>query len=258
VPIPRRNAVEFFQDLIAEASDPEILQQRIAELRGEAPSSNTSDPDVEQEKETVWGIAIGVLVAGVITLLGLLLWATPIVQAELEGRTWIYLAVRPRGRASVLLGKYLTAVIWTTLAGWTSATICVGIAQPPNGFLLWRSLLFVIVLGCLGYGALFSLIGVLIPRRAMVIAVAYTLIFEFLVSFIPAVINQFTVHYRLRNLLVQFMGWRDLLPDGTGEVLLGDQPAWLHIGILGLTVVVLLTVAMQAIQVKEYVSAEEA
>ncbi len=49
----------------------------------------------------------------------------PLVHAELEGRTWIYLAVRPRGRVSVLLGKYLTAVAWTTLAGWTSTTICV-------------------------------------------------------------------------------------------------------------------------------------
>lgn len=263
IPIPadvsREEAVSYLVRLGQAHSDPLALMQIIAELKNDMTRKPkpVSGPSPDQVKEMVWGIAISVL-SGVITLLGLLLWATPVVQADLEGRTWIYLAVRPRGRASVLLGKFSTAVIWTTLAGGTSASICLYIAQPPHAWLLWRSILVVIALGSMGYGALFCLIGVMIPRRAMVIAVAYTLIFEFLVSFIPAVINQFTVHYRLRNLLVQFMGWRELLPDGTGEVLLGDQPAWLHIAILALFVVTLLVVATQAVQLKEYVTADEA
>ena len=63
--------------------------------------------DERKVPDTVWGLILFGLIPEVITLFGLLLWVTPVVQAELEGRTWIYLAVRPRGRVSMLLGKYL-------------------------------------------------------------------------------------------------------------------------------------------------------
>ena len=208
--------------------------------------------------DTVWGWVLFGLIPEVITLFGLLLWVTPVVQAELEGKTWIYLAVRPRGRASVLLGKYLAAITFTALAGWTSAAICIYIAQPAYPWKLYTALFLIVGLACLGYGALYSLIGVFMQRRAMVIAVAYTLVFEFLISIVPAVINQFTVQFRLRNLFVQFMSWRGLLPDELGEAFLGNQPAWLHILILGGFVATLLAVGMQAIQRKEYATADEA
>ncbi len=208
--------------------------------------------------DTVWGWVLFGLIPEVITLFGLLLWVTPVVQAELEGKTWIYLAVRPRGRASVLFGKYLAAITFTALAGWTSATICIYIAQPAYPWRLWSSLLLVVGGACLGYGALYSLIGVFVQRRAMVIAVAYTLIFEFLVSFVPAVINQFTVQLRLRNLFVRFMGWRESLGEELGETFLGHQPAWLHVLILCGFTVTLLAIAMQVIQRKEYATADEA
>ncbi|MFO7904832.1 MAG: hypothetical protein R6U98_19370, partial [Pirellulaceae bacterium] len=94
--------------------------------------------------DTLWGWILLGLIPGVITLLGLLLWVTPLVQSELEGRTWGYLAVHPRGRASLLLGKYLTAIVWTALAGCTSLTICILIAQPVYAFRLWSSLLLII------------------------------------------------------------------------------------------------------------------
>ena len=207
--------------------------------------------------DTLWGWMLLGLIPGVITLLGLLLWVTPLVQAELEGRTWGYLAVHPRGRASLLLGKYLTAIAWTALAGWTSLTICIFIAQPIHAFRLWGSLVLMVGFACVGYGAVYSLIAVLAQRRAMVIAVAYTLILEFLVSFIPAVINQFTVLFRLRNLFVLLMGWRPLFAGAASDVLLNDQPAWLHILILSVYVLTLLAVAMQVIQHKEYIIEEE-
>jgi ABC-type transport system involved in multi-copper enzyme maturation permease subunit len=65
------------------------------------------------------------LIPQVVCLLGLLLWATPNVHSELEGRTWIYLAVRPDGKAMVLLGKYLTAVAWSASACLLALTISV-------------------------------------------------------------------------------------------------------------------------------------
>ncbi len=204
-----------------------------------------------------WGMAMFGLIPEVICLLGLLLWATPIVHAELEGKTWIYLAVRPRGRFDVLLGKYLSAVVWTASAGWASAILCVAIARPEMGYRLLWSLSALVGLSCLAYGALYCLIGALFHRRAMVIAVAYTLIFEFLVSLIPAMINKLTVQYRLRCLLVNWMEWTgDSLPEGF-RLLLGDEPAWLHILVLAGIVIGLLVAGTQVIQRREYATVEE-
>jgi ABC-type transport system involved in multi-copper enzyme maturation permease subunit len=242
----------------------DLSRQEIATSYRDIINRLEADTDVEEQPrnegvdDTVWGLVLLGLIPSVTTLLGLLLWATPLVQAELEGRTWIYVAVRPRGRVSVLFGKYLTAVAWTALAGWISCSICILIAEPYYALRLWATLMLIIGLACIGYGALYALIGVAIQRRAMVIAVAYTLIFEFLISFVPAVINQFTIQFRLRNLLVLLMGWRDLFPEDVGGAFLGDQPAWLHFVLLGTLILVLLVVASQLIQRLEYVTADEA
>lgn len=231
-----------------------LIQQH---LRGEfkPPPAAEDKPGIPV---TVWGAVLFGLIPEVIVLFGLLLWVTPIVQAELEGRTWIYLAVRPRGRISLLLGKYLTGTVWTFAAGLVSASASVYLTGTDQAWRLWASLTTIVLLACLGYGALYSLIGVLLHRRAMVIAVAYTLILEFLVSFIPAVINQFTVQYRLRNLFVQFMGWTEKLVDQGGGLLVGDEPLWQHILLLSIYTIALLTLAAIFIQRKEYATAEEA
>ncbi len=212
---------------------------------------------LEHYPESVWGLVFFGLIPEVITLFGLLLWVTPMIHTELEGKTWIYLAVRPRGRASVLLGKYAAAMAWTLLAGWTSTTICVWIARPEHAWRLWATIVSLVTLACLAYGALYSLFAAVFPRRAMVIAVAYTLVFEFLVSLIPAVINQLTVQYRLRNLLIYWMDWRKDLPE-EAEILFGNEPAWQSILVLLVVSSVLLAVAYQLIQRREYATAAEA
>jgi hypothetical protein len=208
--------------------------------------------------DRLWGVVFFGLIPEVITLFGLLLWVPSLVHAELEGRTWIYLAVRPRGRVSVLLGKYLTAITWTALAGWTSTTVCVLIARPDAAWRLWGTTVALVALACVAYGAIYSLIGVWLHRRAMVIAVAYTLIFEFLVSFIPAVINKFTVQYRLRSLLFTWMDWWHLMPSGTTTLFMGKERAWVHILILCSIVVGILVLAVQVIQRREYATVADA
>ncbi|NLX54557.1 MAG: ABC transporter permease [Planctomycetaceae bacterium] len=226
---------------------------------GPAPHPRGSAAEAEPNPmDPIWGFVFFGLIPEVITLFGLLLWVPPLVHAELEGRTWIYLAVRPRGRVSVLLGKYLTAITWTALAGWASTTACVLIAQPGCALRLWGTMVALVTLACLAYGAIYSLIGVWLHRRAMAIAVSYTLIFEFLVSFIPAVINKFTVQYRLRNLLFTWMDWWDLVPIEASTLFLGSERAWVHVLILCGIVVAVLGVAAQVIQRREYATIAEA
>ncbi|MHB8954216.1 MAG: hypothetical protein ACYC4U_14700 [Pirellulaceae bacterium] len=227
---------------------------------GEAGPRGTDAPESQpppSQLSQFWGVVFFGLIPEVITLFGLLLWVPPLVHAELEGRTWIYLAVRPRGRVSVLLGKYLTAITWTALAGWVSTTICVLVVRPDNPIRLWCTMVALVAIASVSYGAIYSLIGVWLHRRAMVIAVAYTLIFEFLVSLFPAGINKLTVQYRLRGLLFTWMDWRGLMLPEAGDLFVGTEPAWLHILILAGGVLVILALAVQLIQHKEYATVAE-
>ena len=138
----------------------------------------------DQQTNLAFCVLLYALVPQVMTMLGMLVLASPIVHTELEGQTWIYSLIRYRGRRSLLLGKYIVAVLWT-----------------------WITISLLCVLSSLAYGALFILIGVVFQKRVMVISFVYALLAEGLLAWIPAVVNQFTIAYRLRSILFR---WLDL------------------------------------------------
>jgi hypothetical protein len=92
----------------------------------------------------------------------------------------------------------------------------------------------------------------------MVLAVTYTLLFELVISFVPAVINKLTVQYRLRALLVD---WCELtFPPGDQAdalSLFGDAPPWQHVTILLTLVPTLLALAVVVARSSEFSSAAE-
>ena len=71
---------------------------------------------------------------------------------------------------------------------------------------LFKPLALLILLGCPAYGAVYTLIGAIMPRRAMVIAVVYSLVFEGAISLVPALINKVTVQFHLRAMWVRWLG----------------------------------------------------
>lgn len=150
------------------------------------------------------GLIAYALIPQVSCMLGLLLWATPTIQSEMEGQTWIYITMRPHGRTAIILGKYLVAVLWTA-----SACMIASVAFPilatdkPWGLIF--TLLRLTWLACIGYGAIYVLIGVLFIRRSTIIAFGYTLAIEFGLSWIPATINELTISFRLRSLTIRWM-----------------------------------------------------
>lgn len=191
-------------------------------------------------------------------MLGTFLWTTPAISAELERRSWIYLAIRPNGGTAVLLGKYLAAVSWVIPPALLGLTIAVPLASSGDGWRLWWTMVRLVCLACPAYGAIYLLLGTLMPRRAMVLAVAYTLIFEFIISFVPAVINRITVQYRLRSLL---QIWCDLPVLGGRQAaelsLTSDTPAWQHVLILALFPPVLLALSVAVLRLSEFSSSAE-
>ena len=203
-----------------------------------------------------WSVLLFFIIPEVTCLLGLLLWASPILSGELEGKTWLYLAVRPGGKAANLWGKYISAIVWTTISALVSLLFSLSLVDSDQIFRLLATMSVLVILSCLAYGSLFTFLGVVFHKRAMVVAVGYTILFEGIVSLIPAVINQLTVHYHLRGLLIHWLAinTNELpLPEGT----LGDEPSWQHLGFLGVYTTVMLAVAYLVVHVSEYATADE-
>jgi hypothetical protein len=204
-------------------------------------------------------LVLYILCPGVVCMLGVFLWATPWLSSELEGRSWVYLAVRPHGALSVLLGKYLVAVTWTVPAGLIAATLGSLIGAETDVFRLiwvqWR----LVVLSCLAYAAAFSLIGVLFPKRAMVIGVFYAIVIEVVLASIPAAVNLLTIQYRLRCLFVRWLDWDERLPD-TGPLFkayLGEESAAWHQGVLIAMTIGLLVVSALVLRWREFTAESE-
>ena len=149
-------------------------------------SAAQRDPPIE-----VAAILVYALSPCVACMMSVFLWATPVLSAELEGRSWVYLAVRPYGPVAVLLGKYLVSISWAVPVGLVSATV--------GSYIIGREQVFHMVsvecglatLSCLSYAAVFLLIGVIAPKRAMVAGILYAVVFEAGAALIPAAVTLF-------------------------------------------------------------------
>ncbi len=197
-----------------------------------------------------WGITLYILIPEMVCLLGLLLWATPAISTEIESQTWIYLSMRRSGRSLVLIGKYLTAVLWSLSAALLSVTICLLLVDNVGGFRLWAVLSILSVLSCFAHAGIFVLIGVFFYRRTMVTAVLYTLAIEYGLSLVPAVANKITVNYRLRGLLADWMDWDDA--RSTAEIFFGYEPPSTHLLILGTITIATLCTAIVMLSFAQY------
>jgi ABC-type transport system involved in multi-copper enzyme maturation permease subunit len=207
----------------------------------------------ELQRDARGVVALFVLIPELLCLMNLLLSAAPLVYAELEGKTWTYLAISPAGKGAILFGKYWCSVFFAVIAGWLSLALCCLLAWPEHQGLQIASTLFLLVpLGCLVYGAIFVFLGVIFLRRAMIAAVVYIFISEVLIGFIPALINQLTIQYHLRNLLTKWIGW-DLIagPLQMNRQFFSDSPAWHHVAILTTIAAVFLAMAVLVLRRRE-------
>ncbi len=219
-------------------------------------------PIPPEQLRIFWASMLYALIPMLVSMLGTLLWATPAISAELERRSWVYLTVRPNGGTAVLLGKYLAAVTWVIPPALIGLTIAVPLAETGDGWQMWSTMARLVCLSCPAYGAIYLLLGTLLPRRALVLAVAYTLIFEFVIRIIPAIINKLTVQYRLQALLVK---WCKLSLSDPGDrpsgvqalIRIGDEPAWQHVTILMLLPPVLLLIAVAILRWSEFSASAE-
>lgn len=225
----------------------------------------------EELPQAAWVYSIFALVVEMIVLLNALLWVAPLVQSELETKTWLYIVVRPFGRLSLVLGKGLNGLVWTMGAGLFSLLLTIIVASGGEYTILKRILpsnnglidvpRIAVILGALTvlsstvYSSLFSAIGCIAPRRAMLVAFSYTLIAEVLISFIPAIVSRLTVQYHLRCLLTDWAGF-EISAEGRHFLFSEWHPAS-HVAALLAMAVFWQVVAMTIVHIRQYVLSDE-
>lgn len=149
-----------------------------------------------------------------------LLYGSSLLASEIEGRTLTYLFTRPLPKWQIVLGKYLTVVCVLCVLISSSLTLSWTIIGGSGGVKLWFSLLIACVGAVTSLVAIFALLGQLVPRRAIPAGIVYLVVFEGLLSLLPAVVHKASVHFYLRSLV---FGLNDLkLPDEVMD-LIGPQ-----------------------------------
>jgi len=155
-----------------------------------------------------------------------LLFGTALVVQEAEAKTLVYLLVRPLSRGSLLLGKFLGA--------WAAASVQLVVSLALTALLLlgaeaftsagaWAgrlvALAVALVFGALAYGALFTLVGLVFARPALVgLFLAFG--WENGIQFLPGWIKNLTIRHHLAALLPE-----GLLPPGMLTLLAPASPA---------------------------------
>jgi len=204
-----------------------------------------------------------IFLTSLVCLLSLLLWATPNVYAELEGRGWGFVASRPGGRIAIYLGKYAAAVIISFSISLLAMSLSVLVASQLNLIVdpkqLWLSLTAIFLLASLSYGAVFSMLGTIFFKRAMVVAAGYLVGSEIFVASIPALIGKLTIRFHLQELGIHWIGF--FLPvDNEPEyrLIFGSAlPIWVHlVSLLGGAVITMLVGAI-VITHRQYITSDE-
>ncbi len=200
--------------------------------------------------DSAFALIISFLILQVTCGMSLLSLATTIVSSELEANTWVYVATRRRGRVNLILGKYLVAALVAGLIGSLSATLLMPFTEIRNPERFWLSLVALSFMAAFSYAALFVTFGTWIQRRAMAVAVVYMLLIEGVMGLIPAAANQFTVSFRLRSLLANWMDWKDIPADA--ERFFEREVMYTHVIVLALMIVTLLSVSLIRVRWGEY------
>jgi ABC-type transport system involved in multi-copper enzyme maturation permease subunit len=158
-----------------------------------------------QSKELAAAIFLFLLYPQVMCELLSLLFASSLVSVEVDGQTLTYLFTRPVAKWRILASKYAACCV--TLAPPVVASLVIAwfVLDAAGGL----RLLFAICLGTcaslVAYGAVFVFIGVVVPGRAIAVGLLYAM-FEFVLSYVPAVLNNITVTYYLRSLVARTLG----------------------------------------------------
>lgn len=166
-------------------------------------------------------------------------------RGEVLDRSLHYYFLSPIRREVLVAGKYLSGLISTSVLFGVSTALCHVLAYSPYGMSVVRAqflggpalfhlaaYLVVVVLACIGYGAVFLLMGILF-RNPVFPAVAI-LLWESIIFLLPPLLKKFSVSYYLLSLCPVSLAGKPV------EILAEPSPPAIAIpGIIGVTILLL-------------------
>lgn len=154
------------------------------------------------------GVEVGVtfflffLYSQCVTPLLALLYGTGLLNAEIEGKTFTYLATRPIPKWQILLAKFAALGACLLGAALSSLTISWVILNHVGGGRLLGGLAAALTGSVLAYTAVFAAIGTIFNKRPMIVGLVAGVL-EFAISWIPAMASRVTVTYFLRSIAMR-------------------------------------------------------
>lgn len=201
----------------------------------------------------LYGVIVAIYFVRNVLPLAALFYATALVADEVEGKTITFLLTRPVRRTSVLLGKF---------AAYGATTLSVALPSLVATFFLLVSAhggeglgarvpdlfrdLGVCALTLLSYGALFTLLGVLL-RRPVIPGLLFLFVWE-LVANLPGYMPRLTITAYLRSLITYRPAH-----EGFAELFGQIVPAPICLAVLAAVVAVCLGAAAWIFSRREYV-----
>ena len=133
-------------------------------------------------------------------ILASLLFGASLLAGEIEDKTLTYLFTRAMPRWKVLVGKYLATSFVLSGLILVSMSIAYVLCGFPIGIRVWGALAATVTSACFAFTALFCLLGLLVPRRAIPVGLIYAVIVEGILSVVPALVNELTISFYLRSM----------------------------------------------------------
>ena len=190
---------------------------------------------------------------GFLVPLAALFYGTALIADEVEGKTLTYLLTRPVRRGAILAGKFAACLATTLALSLPSVVVTFFLLMTARG---WGSVgpfvpdLFrdmgVVIAALLAYGALFTLLGVLL-KRPLIPGLLFVFIWE-RVAELPGYLPRFTLTAYLRS-LIHHRPAMEGFSGMFGEVL----PTALCLEVLAGVVVAFLAAAAWIFSTREYV-----
>lgn len=239
-------------------SDPEVERRRRGmrvNMRWRRPAGGGGRGADLVSVETLCTFFLFLIYPQTICLLIALFYGTSVLGHELGGKTLTYLFTRPLPRWKFVLGKYLGIICALIVPTMVSLLASWLLLEAIGGLELLLALLVGSCAALLAYTAVFVLFGFLVPRRAIIVALLYAVIFELVLGLVPALVNQFTVTYYVRSLVVGMLELE--VPKEVSRIVGG---ASLPGAVLGLAIIIAATLVTSSWLAanREYVIKDEA
>ena len=184
-------------------------------------------------------------------------YGTSLMSDEVEDRTLTYLFTRPVPRGAVIIGKYMAYLVCTELVVLPSVTVAYLLTAPLGGgsigasFPLLLTDLGILAIGLAAYGAVFALIGALVPRP-LVAGLLLVFGWEQVALLVPGYLRRFTVAHYLQSLVPHAMPQDDTL--AAVQSLFADPPSAVSslVSLAAITVAAL-WLAVRTVEGRDYV-----